>query len=386
MLLTTELETGPNLIEEKEDVSPTKLLGIPLSSDVSVVSDVPSLTDDSDVKKTPRYRESQIRRTLVHPNLPQDESRLINKDEEFSFCVCADPQIGITSKNQEWETELAYSRHAIDFLNQLEPKPLFCCVCGDLVDMVSTIFAPDGDPSKVAECNAIQDAQNRDLKNTWDKLDKDIALVCVCGNHDVGNRPNKATIDRFTSAFGDDYLAFWARNTYNIVLNTSVFYDPSDSKEIYRDQLAWLEDRLRYAREQNASHIFVYGHHPWFLYKEDETDEELSGASPFPKEWGSSTTTFPDRYFHIPLDTRKQALALFQQFNVTAAFAGHFHQNHTAKASFGMDMIITSSLSLVFESTGVRADFSEPKGTRGVRIVTVRPDGTFQHKFESLGN
>jgi predicted MPP superfamily phosphohydrolase len=338
-----------------------------------------------------RYQPSQTGRTLVHPLLPQDEQvrkQLLQatQNDPFTFIVCADTQIGIASQNREWETELAYSRDAIRLLNNLQPRPLFCCVCGDLVDMESTIFATwsGGDAAAIERCDEVQNAQNRDWKATWNALHEDIALVCVCGNHDVGNRPNAATMQRFVAAFGDDYLAFWVRNTYNIVLNTNLFSDPNDAMEMYEHQLAWLESRLCYAQEQKASHVFVFGHHPWFLYHQDETDDEMSGASAFPKEWGESTTTFPDRYFHIPLQYRKQALALFEQYSVTAAFSGHFHQNMVSKAAFGMDMIITSSLSLVFESTGIPDDFTEPRGSRGVRIVTVQPNGGFQHEFVCL--
>ena len=48
------------------------------------------------------------------------------------------------------------------------------------------------------------DQQVRDFKRVWAGLDSDIALVCLCGNHDVGNRPTKESIEHWTSAFGDD--------------------------------------------------------------------------------------------------------------------------------------------------------------------------------------
>ena len=82
-------------------------------------------------------------------------------------------------------------------------------------------------------------------------------------------------------------------------------------------------------------------------------------------------------------------MELFELYNVTAAFSGHFHQNLVSKSSFGMDMIITSSLSLLFDSTGKPLAFDEPAAL-GFRIVTVNNDatnggrGTFQHKFVSL--
>ena len=355
----------------------------------------------------PRYASLQKNRTLVHPTLPQDDKKT---PSNFSFVVCADTQIGITSQNSEWKTELEYSRQAIAHLNQLRPRPLFCCVCGDLVDMTSSIFA-NKDGWTEAECNRVQDQQNKDWKRTWDDVHPDIALVCVCGNHDVGNRPTRADIERFTSAFGDDYLAFWvsptlnslckssasslltshcqAYRTYNIVVNSNLFSDPSGAFDLYEEQLEWLEDRLKYAQSQQASHIFVFGHHPWFLYHDDETAEDLKGQEcPFPIEWGpppaNGPTGFPDSYFPIPLERRRKVLQLFEQYKVTAAFSGHFHQNLISKSSFGMDMIITSSLSLVFESTGIPKDFDEPRNKRGLRVVNVQDDGTFQHRFVSL--
>ena len=52
--------------------------------------------------------------------------------------------------------------------------------------------------------NLVFDQQVRDFKRVWAGLDSDIALVCLCGNHDVGNRPTKESIEHWTSAFGDD--------------------------------------------------------------------------------------------------------------------------------------------------------------------------------------
>jgi hypothetical protein len=139
----------------------------------------------------------------------------------YTFVVTADTQFGMTSRNQEWETEMAYSRKAIDAINAMDPRPLFCCVCGDLVDMNADLYAPvefntatNNDTSLELQeqrhtMNEIQDAQNQDFQRTWQHLHPDIALVCVCGNHDVGNRPTPTSIQRFRSAFGPDFFSFW---------------------------------------------------------------------------------------------------------------------------------------------------------------------------------
>ena len=200
---------------------------------------------------------------------------------------------------------------------------------------------------------------------------------------DIGNRPTKASIEKFTDAFGDDYLSFWANGTFNIVLNTTLFTDPSGAEELYRDQLSWLEERLKYAQAKQARCIFVFGHHPWFLYHDDEDIEDLKGESPYPVEWGSRDGGFPDRYFAVPKSFRTGIMRLFRQYKVRASFSGHFHQNLVSKSSFGMDMIITSSLSMVFESTGKPKDFNEPN-TRGVRIVDVEEGNSFAHCFVSI--
>ena len=93
----------------------------------------------------------------------------------------------------------------------------------------------------------------------------------------MGNRPTKASIERFKGYFGDDYLAFWANGTYNIVLNSGLFSDPTGAEDLYQDQLTWLEERLKYSTAKNAEFVFVFSHHPWFLYSEDEEAADLQG-------------------------------------------------------------------------------------------------------------
>ena len=308
-------------------------------------------------------------------------------DPSYSFVVAADTQFGMTKDNQDWEAEKEYSRQAIAYLNGMKDRPLFCCVCGDLVDMTSEIYRTkeDDDGAKAdgrtkrsrEECDRIQDQQNADFKAIWSTLHPDIALVCVCGNHDVGNSPTKTSIERFRSSFGDDYLSFWAKDSFNIVVNTSLFNDQRNAPDLYREQFAWLKDRLQYAQQNQARHIFVFGHHPWFLYREDEDQKDMQGASPLLPSMGGMGVK--DSYFVIPLSVRQKVMALFAEYKVTAAFAGHFHQNMVSRASFGLQMIVTSSLSVVMRSNAIPKDFEEPN-TRGLRVVNVDA-ASFTHKF-----
>lgn len=354
--------------------------------------------------------------------------------EQHTFVVCADSQLGMTSLNKEWETELHYCRLAVDKINSIKPRPKFVCVCGDLVDMENSFYYNNPNALKsyeLEECEEIQRKQFYDFKDTFGKLHPDIAIVCLCGNHDIGtlylhmirlisirnlsffnffslanvssqitlagNRPTQASIQKFRNEFGDEYLAFWANGTYNIVLNNVLFTNPDGAEQMFIEQLHWLEERLEYANDHQAAQIFVFSHHPWFLYHEEEDhDDFVPGAgSSFPREWDDGSgkfdgAIFPDEYFSVPKKYRKMAMDLFKDYNVNACFSGHFHQNLVSKASFGMDMIITGPLSMVFDSNG-KPNQTEGNG-RGVRVIEVSVDtknqavgaGKFTHHFESI--
>ena len=54
-------------------------------------------------------------------------------------------------------------------------------------------------------------------------LDPEIPLVCVCGNHDVGEEPTKETIEGYAKSFGDDYFSFWHGGVKFMVINSQYF-------------------------------------------------------------------------------------------------------------------------------------------------------------------
>ena len=346
-----------------------------------VASDLDTIEDDAPTN-TSDFANS-VNCNIIQSHLYCQPCEMEPHSSSHRFIVCADTQFGITKNNRNWDAEVEYSRQAVDLINSMNPLPSFVCVCGDLVDMEFSFEKKKGSKSKFPStlfngstgiasrevCDAIQDEQNEDFQKIWAKLHPDIALVCLCGNHDVGNRPTPRSIARFRAAYGDEYLAFWVNGTYNIVLNNVLFIDPSGAKRIYNAQLRWLEDRLKYAQDHQAKQVFVFAHHPWFLYDEEEDPESLTGASPYPKEWKSTPKknapnddipSFPDSYFSMPKRYRFHALDLFRKYSVTACFSGHFHQNLLSKTTWGMDMIITAPLSVVFESSG-KEDYQEKK-------------------------
>lgn len=268
---------------------------------------------------------------------------------------------------------MEYSERAVTFINNMKKKPAFVCMCGDLVDMEEMAYS--GKFGTREECLAVQDQQYSDFTRIFSRLDADIPLLCLCGNHgtssnqldsiltphivnlyhhhhvmflshitshhlcrfhqktDVGNRPTPESITRFTDRFGDDYFAFWCNRAYHICLNTNLHNDPSGAPELYAAQHAWLRGRLEHAREQKATRIFLFGHHPWFLHHEHEILEEMTGENVLPHR--DVYLAVPDKYFSIRPSIRHPVLELCREFKVNACFAGHFHQNNISYTSWG---------------------------------------------------
>lgn len=356
-----------------------------------------------------RFGNAQWDNTLVFPTLPQPKDKFGDlicgecapaserdrtRKNGHRFIVAADTQFGIlmdgfAMENPNWSQEIAISRKCVDQINAMEgeDRPLFVCVCGDLVDTESSFNNALASWKKVMlgwERNLIFEQQVKDFKRVWANLHPDIALVCLCGNHDVGNRPTKASIDRWTSSFGDDIFAFWVNGTYNIALNNCLFSDPTGAPDLYQEQLSWLEEKLAQGKAHNATHIFVYGHFPWFLRHEEEGDDELDSISAPPSGWGPEGSGFADSYFTIPYERRKVAMALFRKYGVTACFSGHFHQNVVSKTSWGMPMIVTGPLSMNLESDILdELSGGEAHGI-GMRIIDVGERGEFTHKWTLL--
>ena len=318
-----------------------------------------------------RYANAQFQRTLVYPTLKQpdelyscawlksqtlcgeckeaEEVKPVTEKQPtringHRFIIAADTQFGILMDGfamdfPNWNTEIDISRKCVAQINAMKgnERPLFVCVCGDLVDTESSFSGAIASWKKVMsgwERNLVFEQQVRDFKRVWAGLHPDIALVCLCGNHDVGNRPTKESIKHWTSSFGDEYLSFWVNGTFNICLNNCLFSNPTGAQEMFEEQLQWMEEKLIYARENDATHIFVYGHFPWFLKHEDEADDEITSYSKAPKGWGPPGSSFEDNYFTIPYEQRKIAMAMFKKYDVTACFSGHFHQNVVTKVSF----------------------------------------------------
>lgn len=247
----------------------------------------------------------------------------------FFFVQLADPQFGFMDDAQERKNAEA----AVQHINRLKPR--FAIVCGDLVhpNPGTTDYE-----AKVALFCAI-----------FAKIDPAIPLICVSGNHDVGNTPDAAGLAAYRKRFGDDYFGFWAGGVRCLVINSTLYHDPSKSPDEQKQQEAWFARELADARKTKPRHLLVFQHHAWFLKGPEDKDG----------------------YFTIPQARRNPALALMKDAGVRAVFAGHYHGNAAGRDG-ELEMITTGPV-----GKPLRKDPS------GLRIVEVYPD-SIRHAYYPL--
>lgn len=259
----------------------------------------------------------------------------------FFFIQAADTQFGMIESYLEkkpcprWDKEIALTEKAIEAVNQMEPKPRFFVVCGDLVD------AMPGDELKPA--------QEADLKRVFSKMTSEVPLVCVCGNHDIGNQPTPASVDAYRNSFGDDYFTFWCGGVMCIVLNSQFYEDASLVQELAQEQDVWLDKQLVEAQQAGAKHVVVFQHIPWFLRKFDEDKV----------------------YFNFELEVRLRMLDKFHKAGVRAIFCGHYHRNAGGFYK-DMEVVVTSAI-------GAQLGCD----THGLRVVKVS-ENKIEHQYYAL--
>lgn len=231
----------------------------------------------------------------------------------FYFIQGADTQFGMIEtyveklENPGWEKEIKLAKECIQVINDMDPKPKFFIICGDLVDaMPGTKYRSE---------------QEKAFIKVFKELHPDIPLVCVCGNHDVGNTPTPSSIQGYQDKFGDDYFTFYCAGVMFIVLNSQYFEDPSLVEDLAKEQETWLEKQLEDAKSGKYKHVIIFQHIPWFL--SDPEEEKV--------------------FFNILPDLRKNMLQKFYDSNVRAIFCGHYHRN--AGGFFkDLELVVTSAV------------------------------------------
>lgn len=260
----------------------------------------------------------------------------------FIFIQAADTQFGLIDnwagnppETRVWDEEIRLTREAIKRANAMTPQPKFFVVCGDLVD--------DGPGQQH------QAAQQRDFKRLFSELNNNIPLVCVCGNHDVGNEPTPQTLQEYRSRYGDDYFVFWVGSTLFIVLNSQLYYDHSNAVDEYKAHDAWLDEQLKICASGECTHCVMFQHIPWFTSHPEEDDQ----------------------YFNVPKVQRERMLKKLNDAGVRYVFSGHFHRNAGGKYK-NLEMVVTSAI-----GCQIGDDVS------GMRLVRVS-EGKIDHKYYGL--
>ena len=269
----------------------------------------------------------------------------------FYFIQAADTQLGLMYSygtngkdgvpypDSKWDEEIKLCRQSVDIVNNLSPKPAFFVVCGDLVDAFSDKF-PE-----------IRARQEKDLKDIYSKLSQDIPMICVCGNHDVGNSPTKESIETYTKSFGDDYFSFYKNGCCFLVLNSQFYEDASNVPELYKEHEEWLEVELEAAREAGVAHIIIFQHIPWFVKDADEGKF----------------------YFNVEKNLRLKKLDQFIKAGVKKVFCGHYHRNAGGFYK-SLEVVVTSAIGCQIGSD-----------QHGMRIVKVDQEKVC-HDYYPLNN
>ncbi|MDJ0923623.1 MAG: metallophosphoesterase [Acidimicrobiia bacterium] len=211
-------------------------------------------------------------------------------EAEVAELASRDMRAEVVPKVDGFEWDANQYATAIAAANSLRPD--FVVMGGDMVD----------DPGSEDQLNS--------LLRITSKLDQDIPMRWVPGNHDIGADtvvPTRHSIDKYREAFGPDYYSFDYRDTRFIVLDTVVIDSPQDVPGELDAQMEFLESELDRARA-HQKRVVLFGHHPLFVRDAGEEDT----------------------YWNLPIARRRPILDLIHRSGVKHAFAGHWHRNAIA--------------------------------------------------------
>jgi 3',5'-cyclic AMP phosphodiesterase CpdA len=239
-----------------------------------------------------------------------------NSASPFFFIQLTDPQFGMSESNNGYAKETELYEKAVNAINRLNPD--FVVITGDLVN------------------NKDNQSQIAEFKRITAKINSSIPVYYSPGNHDIGQAPAKKDIDLFISNYGHDRFSFIHKNSLFIGLNSCIIKAATPLLE--QIQSDWLKNEL--SKGEGENHILLFCHYPFFINSFDE----------------------PETYSNIPTRTRERYLFLLKENKVEAVFAGHLHDNVSAKSG-EMYMITTSAVGKPLA-----------EAPSGIRIVKIFPD------------
>jgi len=295
-------------------------------------------------------------------------------DGEFEFIWMGDPQIGFADEAQEKEN----TRRTVKFINERFEKELikFVVVCGDHTHNFEDVWST----KESLEVNREKrNAQLRAYKDIWRNLHPKIPLVCVCGNHDVGNVPTGRTIKMYSDEFGDDYLAFWAGGVKFLVVNSQLVQHPEGAQNLALEQEDWFEKELK---KDRCTQI-VFAHIPPFCWHVDENETN----------------------FNWPKDRRMKWLDNMVEVGVRNMYCAHYHRRSEGTYK-DLKVMVTGAVGTSIGTKDVPKDLegdkvkeanfkisreafgglnSKPE-TSGLYVVTIKRGGAASEKWMSISD
>ena len=323
------------------------------------------------------------------------ELRLTEKDEtkykeKFTFVIAADTQIGFSddlswggTDTEDYAADIATCKKLVDSVNALEPPPRFVTICGDLVHAMPPGLKGESEGGKASHTRYSNRKrwrrQNEVFREALSRLR--VPLVCVCGNHDVGDRPTPEAISNYESLYGQDYFGMWCGGMRCLVLNSQLMNDPTNAPKEAAAQDAWLNTELEAfssANQKNADkdgvsmdsggrHLVVFQHIPWCLASEDEQSN----------------------YYCMAPSARDIWLGKLKEHGVSKVFSGHYHRNATCRTTDGkLEVVVTSAVGKqlsaeeVIVNKHIRGSVSDTKS--GFRLCSV-DQNHINHRYIEFG-
>lgn len=252
-------------------------------------------------------------------------SQNLSQPDPWFFIQVTDPQFGMFDNNEGFKKETILYEKAVSEINKLNPD--FVVITGDFVHDTNS------------------GSQMDEFKRITAKIKPQIPVYLTPGNHDLGSPPDKESIKNYRKNYGSDKFSFTHKGSAFIGFNTSIIKDKLNRLE--QKQYQWLDRKLK--ESQEASHIVLFCHFPFFIQSVDE----------------------PESYSNLGIESRKKYLTLFEAQKVDAVFSGHYHNN--ALASYGHVQLVTTSA------------LGKPLGEAlsGFRIVKIYPD-RIEHRYYGL--
>merc|ERR1719195_1247697 len=316
-----------------------------------------------------------------------EQSEQGRDEQPFCFVQLADTQLGMEdtfrSEPVGWDRELRLMRRAAEEVNRL--RPAFVIVCGDLVNEF-----PGEERGRKNADEQRRAAQVRDFKEAMEAIDDDIPLLCVCGNHDIGNRPNAITIAKYKEDFGDDFFSFWCHGVKCLVVNSQLWKDDSDALELRKAMDCWLSQELedsersgpkrkRTAEDQEVEgsrlqrRMLMFSHIAPFCYSADE----------------------PNGYFNLDRGLRGELLPRLAGAWVRAWFCGHYHRNaggiYRSSDGCELEVVVSAAVGMqlldkpgedVLELSGI-GGCDSGEHVSGLRVVNVLQDRV-EHEWRTF--